>query len=222
MGTFYRSRHELIFAFKNGAGAAYQQFRTRPARSLPNERLAISRRQHPEGRPARRACSASDGQAGGDDRRRDQGRLAARRHRARSLRRLRLDADRRSQDRPARAAVRARSRLLRPHSQSLGDLRQGRRRTHRLRFLRPKPAALERFASRRKRSRLGSPRHTEGRCQMSDDRKIRLELPGNARITRWGMASRLRPLDLSLDVQAIQGVDLEARAIRCRLSTKND
>ena len=44
----------------------------------------------------------------------------------------------------------------------------------------------------------------------------------HARITRWGMASRPWPLDLSLDVQAIQRVALEARAINCRLSTKND
>ena len=35
MGTFYRSRHELIFAFKKGTAPASQQFRARPAWPLP-------------------------------------------------------------------------------------------------------------------------------------------------------------------------------------------
>ena len=56
---------------------------------------------------------------------------------------------------------------------------------------------------------------------MSDDRKIRLELPSENWITRWGMESRLWPLDLNPDVQAIQGVALEARAINYRRPAKN-
>jgi hypothetical protein len=71
--------------------SASQQLRARPARALSHQRLGVSRRQHAEGRPARRAYAASDRQAGRDDRRRHQGCLAPRR----PFRRLRLDADRR-------------------------------------------------------------------------------------------------------------------------------
>jgi hypothetical protein len=92
MGAFYRSRHELIFAFKNGSAPHINR---------------VSRRQHAESRAHGRTRAAPDREAGGDDRGRDQGRLAPGRRRPRCLRRFGLDADRRPQDRPKGASLRA-------------------------------------------------------------------------------------------------------------------
>ena len=39
MGTFYRSRHELIFAFKNGTAPHINSLRARPAWPLPHQCL---------------------------------------------------------------------------------------------------------------------------------------------------------------------------------------
>ena len=55
MGTFYRSRHELIFAFKHGT------VRAGPARPLSHQRLAVPRGQHPESGPDGRAGAAPHG-----------------------------------------------------------------------------------------------------------------------------------------------------------------
>ena len=107
MGSFYRSRHELVFAFKKGGRTEHQQLRTRAARPLPHQCLGVSRRELAGSRADGRARDASDGKAGRHDRRRDQGCLAAQGRRARPVRRLRLHFDRCAQDRSARQGVRA-------------------------------------------------------------------------------------------------------------------
>ena len=43
MGTFYRSRHELIFAFKNGTAPHINTLRAGPARALPHQCLGVPR-----------------------------------------------------------------------------------------------------------------------------------------------------------------------------------
>ena len=132
MGSFYRSRHELIFAFKNGSLphinsfelGQHGRYRTNVWQYRGVNTLKAGRLDE--------LATASDREAGRHDRRRDQGRLTPRRRRSRSLWRFRLDSNRGAQDRPPSAPVRARSGLLRPHSPALGDLRQRRRRTDRL------------------------------------------------------------------------------------------
>jgi hypothetical protein len=95
MGVFYRPRHELIFAFKTGSAPEPG----RPGRSRTNvwENRGVNALKpgrvdelelHPAAKPA------------GHDRRRDQGRLAARRNRSRSLWRFGLDLDRGPENRP--------------------------------------------------------------------------------------------------------------------------
>ncbi len=91
MGAFYRSRHELIFAFKNGSLPHINSFELGQHGRYRTNVWEYRRRQHVESRPARRARDASDREAGRDDRRRDQGRLPSRRRRSRSLWRFRLD-----------------------------------------------------------------------------------------------------------------------------------
>ena len=125
MGTFYRSRHELIFAFKNGTAphinsfelGQHGRYRTnvwqykgvntlQPGRM---DELAL----HPTVKPVQLIADAIKDVS------------AARRHRPRPLRRQRVNADRGPQDRPARLSLRARPDLLRPHHPALGDLCQG-------------------------------------------------------------------------------------------------
>ena len=45
MGTFYRSKHELVFVFKVGHGAAHQQLRARRDRALSHQCLGLCRHQ---------------------------------------------------------------------------------------------------------------------------------------------------------------------------------
>jgi len=106
MGTFYRSRHELIFAFKVGSAphvnsfelGQHGRYRTNVWQYKGVNTLRAGRMEeltlHPTVKPV-------------DDRRCDQGRLRARPDRARSLRRFRLDADRRREDRASRLPLRA-------------------------------------------------------------------------------------------------------------------
>ena len=127
MGTFYRSRHELIFVFKHGTTphcntfelGQHGRYRTnvwqyRGVNSRGADRMAGPR-------------PAPHGQAGAPDRGRHPRRLGPGRDRARWVRRVRLDPDRRGKDRPAGAPLRDRPRLLRPHPRPLGDLCHGRR-----------------------------------------------------------------------------------------------
>ena len=51
MGTFYRSRHQLIFAFKNGTAQHQQVSELGQQRALSDERLVLQGRQHAPGRP---------------------------------------------------------------------------------------------------------------------------------------------------------------------------
>ena len=46
MGTFYRSKHELVFVFKVGTAPAHQQLRPRRHWALPDQCLGLCRRQH--------------------------------------------------------------------------------------------------------------------------------------------------------------------------------
>ena len=115
MGTFYRSRHELIFAFKNGTAphintfelGQHGRYRTNVWQYRGVNTLKAGRMDelalHPTVKPVQMIADAI----------RDC--LGPRRHRARSLRRFRLDADRGREDRPARLSLRDRPDLLRPH-----------------------------------------------------------------------------------------------------------
>jgi len=49
MGTFYRSRHELVFAFKKGE-APFEQLRAGPAWAVSHQCLAVQRSEYPQGR----------------------------------------------------------------------------------------------------------------------------------------------------------------------------
>ena len=64
MGTFYRSRHELIFVFKHGTAPPLQHLRAGPTWPLPHECVAVPRRQQQGGRPTGGPGPAPDGQAG--------------------------------------------------------------------------------------------------------------------------------------------------------------
>ncbi len=109
MGTFYRSKHELVFVFKIGTAAHTNTF------GLSPQRLGLCRGQPVAIRAERRLGDASHRQAGGIGRRGDQGLLPARRNRARSVWRVRHDPDRGREDRSPRAADRVRPGLLRHH-----------------------------------------------------------------------------------------------------------
>jgi hypothetical protein len=78
MGSFYRSRHELVFVWKAGAAPylnTVELGRTRSKRALPHQCLGVSRRD--EDRREGRAGHAPDREAGCDDHRCDQGYLEA-------------------------------------------------------------------------------------------------------------------------------------------------
>jgi hypothetical protein len=126
MGSFYRSRHELIFAFKNGDTphinsfelGQHGRYRTNVWEYRGVNTLKAGRLNELALHPTV-ACR--------NGRRCDERCFAPRRHRARPLRRFGLDTDRRAQNGAAGATLRTRSDLLRPHASSLGNLRQGRR-----------------------------------------------------------------------------------------------
>ena len=133
MGTFYRSRHELIFAFKNGTAphintfelGQHGRYRTNVWQYRGVNTLKAGRMDelslHPTVKPVQMIADAIKDVSG-------RGGIV-------------LDLfggsgstlDRRPQDRPARLSVRTRPDLLRPHHPPLGSLRQGRGRTDRLR-----------------------------------------------------------------------------------------
>ena len=158
MGTFYRSRHELIFAFKHGTAphlntfelGQHGRYRTnvwqyrgvntlRPGRM---EELAL----HPTVKPVQLIADAIRDVSGRG------------RDRARCVRRLWLDPDRGREDWPEGPAVRTRPRLLRPYPRPLGNLCEGRRRAadRHAAGWRPLPGAAAMSTSNR---RPGRPRH---------------------------------------------------------------
>ena len=103
MGSFYRSKHELVFVFKVGRADHTNTFGLGESgryRTNVWDYAGVNC-----GR-ARRPCDASDRQAGGPGRGSHQGLLAARRDRARSVWRFRHDADRGTEDRAPGAADR--------------------------------------------------------------------------------------------------------------------
>ena len=104
MGTFYRSKHELVFVFKEGSGAAHQQLRAGRERPLPHQRLGLSPASTRSARPHGRAARSSDGEAGAAGGGCDQGLLEARWDRAGPVRRQRHDPDRGGEDRSRWAA----------------------------------------------------------------------------------------------------------------------
>ena len=55
MGSLYRSRHELIFVFRNGKAAASQQRPARPLRAQSHQRLELRRRQQLSAQGPKRA-----------------------------------------------------------------------------------------------------------------------------------------------------------------------
>ena len=101
MGSFYRSRHELIFAFKNGTAPHVNSFELGQHGRYRTNVWSYKGMNSFGGQRNEEIAPPSDGEARGAAGRRDQGRLEPRRDRARPLRRLGLDADRRPQDRAA-------------------------------------------------------------------------------------------------------------------------
>ena len=113
MGSLYRSKHELVFVYRVGEAPHFNAVELgKHGRNRTNvwdyASVNSMRRQ-----PARGPGAASDGQAGRDGRRRDPGRDAAGRTRARHLPRLGHDADRRRAHRAAVPRARHRSGLCR-------------------------------------------------------------------------------------------------------------
>jgi ParB-like nuclease domain/DNA methylase len=114
MGTFYRSKHELVFVFKVGTAPHTNTF------GLGDDGRYRTNVWDYAGvntlRAGRRLGDASDRQTRGLGRRGDQGLQQARRDRGRSVWRVWHDLDRGGEDRPPGAADRVRPRLLRHHS----------------------------------------------------------------------------------------------------------
>ena len=119
MGSFYRSKHELVFVFKVGTAAAYQHFRSGRYRALSHQRWTYpgvnafgtgrmdELAMHPTVKPVALVADAI----------RDCSRRG--RHRARSFRRLGHHVDCRREDRPAGPRHRTRSGVLRHHRRPL-------------------------------------------------------------------------------------------------------
>jgi hypothetical protein len=122
MGSFYRSKHELVFVFKFGDTRQYQQLRPRRNRAISHQRLGLRRHHWPRRQPHGGAFHASDGQTGRSGGGCDPRLLATRRNRSRRLRRLRNDVDRCRDLRPAGSASRVRPSLLRHDREALGSL----------------------------------------------------------------------------------------------------
>jgi hypothetical protein len=120
MGTFYRSRHELIFAFKNGTAPHINTFELGQHGRYRTNVWDVPRREHAESWPPGRTRASSDRQAGSDDRGCDQGCVASRRHRSRPVWRLRLNIDRGTHDRPTSAPLRTMIRSTAIGSSSAG------------------------------------------------------------------------------------------------------
>ena len=91
---------------------ALQHLRTGPTWPLPHERVGVPWCQHETGGPDGGSRPAPDGQAGATDRGRPPRRLGPGRDRARWVRRIWLDPDRRGKDWPPGAPVRNRPHLL--------------------------------------------------------------------------------------------------------------
>jgi hypothetical protein len=127
MGTFYRSRHELVFAFKNGDASHINTFELgQHGRYRSNVWEYAGVNTFPYRTPGR-AGNASDREARRHAGRRDPGRHQAERDRTRSLCRQRQHADRRRKDRPPGAMHRVRTQILRRDRAALAGLhRQGR------------------------------------------------------------------------------------------------
>ena len=107
MGSFYRSRHELVFAFKKGAAAHINSFELgQHGRYRTNVWVYRGANSRGAGRMEELAMHPTVKPVA-HDRRRDQGCLAAEGHCARPVRRLRLHLDRCAQDRSTRQGVRA-------------------------------------------------------------------------------------------------------------------
>ena len=127
MGTFYRSRHELVFVFKNGDAAHTNTFELgQHGRYRTNVWEYAGVNTFRAGRLGR-IGDASDRQAGRHAGGRDPGRHEAGRHRARSVCRQRQHADRGREDRPPGPLHRIRAQILRRDRAALAGLhRQGR------------------------------------------------------------------------------------------------
>ena len=134
MGSFYRSRQELIFAFKVGTAphvnsfelGQHGRYRTnvweyRGVNTLKTGRMdELSL--HPTVKPVEMIADAIRDVSG-------RGEIVHR-----PVRRLRLDPDRGGEDRASGAARRTRPDLLRPHPRPLGELGEGRCRAAGLRL----------------------------------------------------------------------------------------
>ena len=121
MGSFYRSKHELVFVWKSGT-QPHQQFRAWAAWASPDQRLGLCRHQHHACGTARRIGDAPHGQTDRFGGGRDQGLLAPRRLGAGSVLRQRHYPDRSRAHRPQSASSRDRSDLRRRRGATLAGL----------------------------------------------------------------------------------------------------
>lgn len=131
MGTFYRSRHELVFAFKNGTAphvnsfelGQHGRYRTNVWQYKGVNTLKTGRMDelalHPTVKPVQMIADAIKDVSG-------RGEIVL------DLRWIRIDTDCCPQDGEAGPDLRTRSDLLRSHHSALGDLCEGRRRADRL------------------------------------------------------------------------------------------
>ena len=123
MGSLYRSRHELVFVFRNGGDSSSQQRSTRQVRPKSDQRLELPRRQHFQAKRAQeRSRLASNRQTNRHGRRRDSGFNQSRRPHPRPLPRQRYDLARRRTGAQAMPWRRTRPALRRYGHRTLGAL----------------------------------------------------------------------------------------------------
>ena len=120
MGSLYRSKHELIFVYRNGKGGHVNNVGARPVRPPPQQRLGLSWAKHLQWDGQEQAQAASDRQASGAGRRRRPGRVAPGRGYSGSVRRRRFNADCGREDRPQSPTDRTRAALRRRDDHAMG------------------------------------------------------------------------------------------------------
>ena len=113
LGTFYRSKHEMVFVFKAGSGPHINNFGLGEKGRYRDQRLGLSRGQHLQARPHGRAARPPDSEAVGLGGGRPEGLLKARWNSAGPVRRRRHDAPGGGEDRPRWPRHRARPPLRR-------------------------------------------------------------------------------------------------------------
>ena len=122
MGTFYRSKHELIFRVQSGRRTAHQHLLARRNRALSHQCVGLCRHQQFRRHAPGRVGNASDRQTGRPCRRRHQGLFKTRRTCSRCVWWLRHNPSRCGDLRQARPSPGVRSSLLRHNDLALAGL----------------------------------------------------------------------------------------------------